>query len=118
MTGVQTCALPICSIFGNALDNAIENVTDIPDPEKRLIHILITSKKGFVYIRIENYTQKPLKLKADGRTPETTKADKENHGYGLKSIGRSVEKYGGNYAFGLEKSWFVLQILFENLHLG
>ncbi len=62
----------ICSIFGNALDNAIENVTDIPDPEKRLIHILITSKKGFVYIRIENYTQKPLKLKADGRTPETT----------------------------------------------
>ncbi len=62
----------ICSIFGNALDNAIENVTDIPDPEKRLIHISITSKKGFVYIRIENYTQKPLKLKADGRTPETT----------------------------------------------
>lgn len=104
----------ICSIFGNALDNAIENVTDIPDREKRLIHISVSSKKGFTYIRIENYTEKPLKLKADGRTPETTKADRENHGYGLKSIGRSVEKYGGNYTFGLEKGWFVLQILFEN----
>ena len=58
----------ICSIFGNALDNAIENVTDIPDREKRLIHISVSSKKGFTYIRIENYTEKPLKLKADGRT--------------------------------------------------
>ena len=47
----------ICSIFGNALDNAIEHVSLIPDPEKRLIHLTVSAQKGFVFIKIENYCE-------------------------------------------------------------
>ena len=47
----------ICSIFGNALDNAIEHVILIPDSEKRLIHLTVSAQKGFVFIKIENYCE-------------------------------------------------------------
>ena len=40
----------ICSIFGNALDNAIEHAILIPNPEKRLIHLTVSAQKGFVSV--------------------------------------------------------------------
>ncbi len=99
----------ICTIFGNALDNAIENVSLIEDPEKRLIHIQVTSKKNFVLVRVSNYSESQIELK-DGY-PVTTKADKSNHGFGIKSIKYTVEKYHGTVTFGVEKNWFELKIL-------
>lgn len=100
----------ICSIFGNALDNAIEHVAMIPEEEKRLIHISLSSKKGFVFIKIENYCEE-LIPKTDGKFIETTKSDKENHGFGLKSIYAAAEKYGGTVNFGQKNNWFLLKIL-------
>ncbi len=99
----------ICTIFGNALDNAIENVTLIEDPEKRLIHIAVSEKKNFVLIQINNYCESQIMLK--NGYPVTTKADKESHGFGLKSIRYTVEKYHGTVTFDLNKNWFELKIL-------
>lgn len=100
----------ICSIFGNALDNAIEHVTMIPDKEKRLIHVTVSSKKGFVFIKFENYCETPVQ-KDERALIRTTKADKKNHGYGLSSIRATAEKYGGIVDFGQENDWFYLNIL-------
>lgn len=99
----------LCTIFGNALDNAIENTVLIEDPEKRLIHLTVTAKKNFVYIFIENYCTSAPGMK-DGY-PMTTKTDKENHGFGIKSICYTVEKYDGTVKFSVENSWFFLKIL-------
>lgn len=102
--------IDICTIFGNALDNAIESVILVEDCEKRLIHLTVSAKKGFVFIHVANYCeQEELKLKE--KYPMTSKKDKENHGYGLKSIRYSVEKYGGTMNFGVEQHWFELKIL-------
>ncbi|MBE5826830.1 MAG: sensor histidine kinase [Butyrivibrio sp.] len=99
----------ICTIFGNALDNAIESVTLIEDPEKRLIHIAVSPRKNFVLIQINNYSENRIQLK--NGYPVTTKADKGNHGFGLKSIRYTVEKYHGTITFGQNKNWFELKIL-------
>lgn len=99
----------LCTIFGNAMDNAIENVVMIEDPEKRMIHLTVAAKKNFVYIFIENYCTSDIRLK-DGY-PVTTKKDKRNHGFGIKSICYSVEKYEGTVKFGAENSRFSLKIL-------
>lgn len=99
----------ICTIFGNALDNAIENVSLIEDPEKRLIHISVSPKKNFVLIQINNYCENQIKIK--NGYPVTTKADKSNHGFGLKSIRYTVEKYHGTVTFSINKNWFELKIL-------
>lgn len=100
----------ICSIFGNALDNALESVIMLEDVEQRLIHVVVSARRGFVFIKISNYCGKKENIKRDG-LPETTKPDKENHGFGLKSIRHSVQKYGGSVSAEISKEWFELKIL-------
>lgn len=84
--------MDLCSLFGNALDNAIESVEKLPDSEQRLIHLVVTRKKNFVWIRVENTYDGAFR--ADGTLPKTTKTDARYHGYGLKSIYDTAEKYG------------------------
>lgn len=100
----------ICTIFGNALDNAIESVIWLEESEKRLIHLTVSEKKGFVFIYVANYCEQE-KLEIKEKYPVTSKKDKANHGYGLKSIRYSVEKYGGTMSFGVENHWFELKLL-------
>lgn len=100
----------ICSIFGNALDNAIECVSQFEDPGKRLITLSMFQKNRFVMIQFENYTETPLELGAN-RLPPTTKADTQYHGYGLKSIQAAAEKYGGSMTVQAKGNWFTLSVL-------
>ena len=100
----------LCSVFGNALDNAIEHVIMIPEAEKRLIHLTVSAKKRFVFIKIENYCEDEIRKNEDDLIT-TTKADSQNHGFGLKSIRTVVEKYNGSVDFGVNQNWFELKIL-------
>ena len=100
--------IDITTIFGNALDNAIEYLQKI-DKEKRLIHLSVFKQKGFIMIRFENYFEGKLKLEGD--LPTTTKLDTHYHGYGLKSIRYTVRKYGGVINVNQRDSWFELKIL-------
>ena len=99
----------ICTIFGNALDNAIEYVALIPDPEKRIISMSLTRRKEFVFIEVSNYCEDRIELK-DG-LPVTTKKDRARHGYGVRSMAYAVHKYGGNITFEQRKGFFEVKIL-------
>lgn len=99
----------ICTIFGNLLDNAIEYELTIPDKEQRLIHLEVSTKKGFLLIRCENFFQGTL-ICQDG-LPRTTKQDTDYHGYGLKSIRYTAKKYGGNLTVDGDNGWFVATLL-------
>jgi hypothetical protein len=99
----------ICSIFGNALDNAIESARALSDPEKKIIHLKIIQEKYMVLIRVENYYDHEVDWQ-DGELV-TSKADKANHGYGLKSIRYAVEKYDGNVRVATEEGKFTLTLL-------
>ena len=101
--------MDICSIFGNALDNAIECELKIPDKEKRLIHVTVSKQKQFLILRFENYCKETLQYQEG--TPVTTKKEKEFHGYGLKSIQYTVNKYDGAVSMNLEDNWFELKVL-------
>lgn len=99
----------IVSLFSNALDNAIEAVSKISDSEKRLIHLEVSEKHKFLFIRCENYTEEPLYL--NNGNPLTSKQDKQSHGFGIKSIKYTVKKYRGNYMLDIKDGWFILDIL-------
>lgn len=101
--------MDICSIFGNALDNAIECELKIADKEKRLIHVTVSRQKQFLILRFENYYEEALQYQ-EGKLV-TTKKDKENHGYGLKSIRYTVNKYDGAVSIDTQENWFELKIL-------
>lgn len=101
--------MDICSIFGNALDNAIECEVKIPEKEKRLIHVTVSKQRQFLILRFENYCEETLQYQEG--TPVTTKKEKEFHGYGLKSIQYTVNKYEGAVSVNLEDNWFELKVL-------
>ena len=101
--------MDICSIFGNALDNAIECELKIEDKEKRLIHVTVSQQKNFLILRFENYYEGGLKMK-EGRLL-TTKKEKEFHGYGIKSIRYTVSKYDGAVSIDAKENWFEMKIL-------
>jgi sensor histidine kinase regulating citrate/malate metabolism len=105
--------IDICTIFGNALDNAIEYEQKIEEEEKRLIHVSVFSQKAFLMIRFENYFEGELELEGD--LPATTKEDSYYHGYGLKSIRYAVQKYGGVVNIDQKDNWFELKILIPKL---
>lgn len=82
------------SLFGNLIDNAIEAVMRLENPEKAIINLNIRTLNGTVFIHCENYFDSSLDI-VDGM-PRTTKQDRDYHGFGLKSIRFIVEKYDGS----------------------
>ena len=101
--------MDICSIFGNALDNAVESVLKITDKDKRLIHVTVSRQKEFLLIRFENYFEQDLQI--DRGNLVSTKSDKDFHGYGIKSIRYTVEKYHGAVNIKADNNWFDMKIL-------
>lgn len=101
--------MDISALFGNMLDNAIESVSRQKEKEKRLIWLYVSREKQFVRIRTENYCDEKIQFR--NGMPVTTKKDKRLHGYGMKSICATVEKYGGSTVAHQRDNWFELKIL-------
>ena len=103
----------MATLFGNALDNAIEATQRLDDPQKRLIKLAVYSQDHFVVIRLENYFEGKLQHDSEGQLV-TTKRDKRSHGYGLKSIRHIVGRLGGHVTSQVNNGWFDLRILLPN----
>jgi hypothetical protein len=102
--------MDLSSFIGNMFDNAIESSRKVLDIEKRVININIYQQHALLIINMENYYEHPLKY-IDGNLT-TTKEEKLNHGYGIKSIQTIVTKYGGTLRIDTKDNWFILTILF------
>lgn len=100
----------IYALFGNILDNAIEAATKLDDGEKRCVSLNVSAKEKFISVVCSNYFNGKIYFGADG-LPVTDKEDKENHGFGLKSISTVVEKYGGDLSVDAREDLFRLDIL-------
>ena len=101
--------MDVSALFGNRLDNAIESAEKQQEKQKRLIWLYVTKEKQFVRIRTENYCDEKIRFK--NGMPVTTKKDRRLHGYGMKSIKSTVEKYHGSVVAAQENNWFELKIL-------
>lgn len=101
--------MDVSALFGNMLDNAIESAQKQQEKQKRLIWLYVTREKQFVRIRTENYCDEKIQFK--NGMPVTTKKDRRLHGYGMKSIKSTVEKYNGSVVAAQENNWFELKIL-------
>jgi hypothetical protein len=99
----------IATIFGNALDNAIENTEQNDDSSMRLIDVRAGRMNDMLVARFENRFNHPLEKKQMKLL--TTKVDKDNHGYGLQSIELTVKKYSGEVDINTEHGLFTLTII-------
>lgn len=99
----------VASLFGNALDNAIECEQSIPEPTKRCVALNVFERKNLICIRIENYC--PMERIMVQGLPVTTKGDYNFHGFGMKSIQYITHKYNGTLHISTNDDLFVLTIL-------
>lgn len=100
------------SLFGNALDNAVEHTSAIKDEGRRTINVCVKKKENFVSLHIENTLDGKPQVRKDN-TVFTTKEDKRLHGYGLKSINYVTKKYGGELSITADDGVFSLDIIFS-----
>lgn len=113
----------ICALFSNALDNAAEACRHLPEAH-RYVCVKSRAKKGLFCLEVTNPmkaaeenvrrnqmgkegihggekrisdsdTEERYREKERDCLPPTTKADKENHGFGLRSMKEIVERGGG-----------------------
>lgn len=101
--------MDLCSIFGNILDNAIECELRIEDANKRLIHLAVYAKQGFLVIQCENYCDEVLKFQND--LPISTKDNSDYHGFGIKSVRYAAAKYDGTVTIHNQDNWFEIDIV-------
>ncbi len=99
----------IYAFFGNALDNAIEATRKVGDAERRTITLNVARRANMVGINVENYYAVPPTFK-DG-VPQTSKLDRSNHGFGMKSMACIVGRYGGTLHTGAKDGIFYLNAL-------
>ena len=98
----ELCSLDICNLIGNMFDNAIE-ACEKCDDNKRII-LEISRQNGSLEILMKN----SIRSTVLGSNPklETSKADKENHGFGTKIIREIAEKNHGYVDFYEEDGMF------------
>ena len=100
----------IYALFGNALDNAIEAVRRVDDPERRTITLSVRRAGGMVAVGVENYFAAAPRFSADG-LPQTSKSDSANHGFGTRSMRAIAQRYGGSLHAGTQDEIFYLNVL-------
>ena len=91
----------LCSLFANALENAIHACENIPPSKKRYISLRVYEKNNRICIQlVNNYIQDPV---FENEIPISHEPD---HGIGVKSMISVVEKYHGVYGFFAENGEF------------
>ena len=100
--------LDLYSLFSNLLSNAIEAVEKLPDNMERFIALTVSKDGNMVTIHAENPCAEAVVM-TDG-LPATT-GDPLWHGFGMKSMERVAEKYGGTLVVTQQDSLFIVDIL-------
>ena len=99
----------ISVLFGNLLDNAIE-ACERMEKGRRWIALRLEKQEQLFFIEITNSMSRPPMIK-NGEMM-TMKGNKTIHGYGMKSIERMVDKYGGVMSVETETDMFKINIAF------
>jgi sensor histidine kinase regulating citrate/malate metabolism len=98
----------LTGIVSNMLDNAIE-ANENMELAERYISIKMFCYKNYLSIIIKNPYAHPIVLEKG--LIRTNKDDIFRHGYGLKSIKASAEKYGGNFKFEIQDNIFTAMVI-------
>ncbi|MCR5327767.1 MAG: GHKL domain-containing protein [Saccharofermentans sp.] len=107
--GLNIKPMDMCSVFANALDNAIEAASKCEDP---FVTFNIKRTDKFFVIKITNSAAKKIDAgKLLATSGYTSKSDKDHHGFGLMNVRRTVEDYDGILKAESEDKSFTLSIM-------
>ena len=94
------------TVLGNLMDNAIEAERNETEKE---IRIAIEIEGDYLHITVQNRIHEPILV--NGKLPETSKKDKQNHGLGLFSVTETVTQNDGVINFFEKDGWLIIDVL-------
>lgn len=97
----------LVTILANLLDNSLTALETVPDNKK--LYLKVVYDRGRVIIAVQNTYSTPIKY-INGEIV-STKDDAENHGYGLKNIRKTIEKYDGYMDINHAQNTFSINII-------
>ena len=92
------------------MNTGSESVSKLEDSQIKIITLQAAPRANCVVARIDNPCPEPVRF-LDG-LPVTTKADRDYHGYGMRSMRYITEKYGGTLTAQYRDGLFVQNLLF------
>jgi len=107
LSGIKIVDSDMVTILSNALDNALEASSKTVE---KFIKVKIMDNNEEMIITVMN-TSNPVRI--INNHVITTKKDNVLHGYGLKNIKSTVNKYNGTCAISYNKGWFQLSIIID-----
>ena len=99
-------------ILGNLFDNAIEATTKTE--KNKIISACIELDRNVLYINISNPFEGELHYGGINKKLVTTHKDSENHGLGLDSVKKSIDKYNGTLKIRHIDDIFYVDVLIYN----
>lgn len=100
--------MDLYTLFNNSISNAINAVSALPEWKERYILLSANQQNNIVTVHVENPCTGDIAF-VDG-IPQTSK-DPNWHGFGMKSMTRTAEKYSGTLSASIEDGNFQLDIL-------
>lgn len=98
----------VYSLFGNALDNAIEAAEGVRDPGRRLVDVSVRRVGQMAAVQVRNFYEG--ELREEGGALRSTKGG-GLHGYGTKSMRLVAERYDGTISHEAKDRLFVVHVL-------
>lgn len=101
--------LDLYTLLGNLLDNAIESAEKVSDDSKKVVSCSVIRQANLFCVSTENYFEGTIAFR--NGLPQTTKADRERHGQGTRSVRLIAEKYGGDLRISVDGDLFRAQVV-------
>ena len=95
-------------ILNNAIENAFEGIKGC---EHAFVSITAYRKKNAYMLDVTNSICKRVDIDDETGLPETTKKNKESHGFGLANIRKVAQKYYGDIDISQDENSFTLTVM-------
>ncbi len=111
-SGLEIDSFDLSILLNNGLENAAEALEKC---QEKPLYLEIGSyvRGNMFFLEIKNSFTGFLAYDKDRDTLHTTKKEKSYHGYGLKNMQKSVEKYYGKMEYRVEDGSFVLTAMLQ-----
>lgn len=98
-------------LIGNMMDNAIEATLKVSIEKTKYLEVSITERNSMILIAVRNSYQDDL----IDEGLSTSKDNKANHGFGVKTIRKIAKKYQGSADFYTEGDLFCCSVMLQNI---
>lgn len=103
--------IDLCHLIGNMMDNAIEATLKISSEKTKYVEVSIIERNAMILITVRNSYEDVL----IDEGLNTSKNNKANHGFGIKTIRKIAKKYQGSADFYIEGDLFCCSVMLQNI---